>query len=249
MDATFVQLGDEDIHNLKSNGRRFLEVASEWDRSDASSDDVFVFQHPQGSDIHLASGRFLKCYGLDVFHSASTDYGSSGSPVLLTNGQVVALHKARSAKKSSEYNVAVMMKAIINAVRPHYCGPAIPRHLVCNPIMLNQTYVSKLIRIGLQRCFVISEGSTDYQGLMYVSPASKVLGLEYITPIWFVPTSHGWYWTPTNPSDQKETNWMPVSRLQVIGGFWHDQIPAPKNVKIINWLYQYNIECGICPKL
>ena len=75
---------------------------------------------------------------------------------------------------------------------------------------------------------------------MYVGHAKFVDGgQEVVTPIWYVPTSHGWYWTPSNPSDEKEeTNWMPVSQLNVIGGYWDGKTPE---TEIINWLYQRNI--------
>lgn len=244
LDATFIHFGDEAIQFLTSGGCRFLKVASGWEGS--NGEPVFVFQHPGGADIHFAQGFFLQYYGLDIFHSVSTNYGSSGSPVALSNGQVIGLHKARSALESKNYNIAVPMSAVINAILPHSRGPVFPRYLVCNPIALDPTYAAKFLQIGLERCFV--SPTSNFQGLMYVSPATSVLGLEIVTPIWFVPTSHGWYWTPTDPSSRdKDTNWMPVSRLRVIGGYWHDQVPASKNVRIINWLFQHNIVCGICP--
>jgi len=56
----------------------------------------------------------------------------------------------------------------------------------------------------------------------------------YITPIWFKRTSHGWYWTPTDPDPSEDAvNWMPVSREQVVGGVWNGQRPAPRNLVIL----------------
>jgi len=64
-----------------------------------------------------------------------------------------------------------------------------------------------------------------------------------ITPIWFVPTSHGWYWTPTDPFDSDcYSNWMTVHNLKVIGGYWHNIEPANKNIIIIKWLRKNVIE-------
>lgn len=246
LDATFIKFSEEDIEVLTSSGCCFLQVASDWKgEKDAP---VFVFQHPGGSDIHFAQGKCLAFNGFDIFHSVSTDYGSSGSPIAISDGTIVGLHKARSVSSSQNYNIAVTMKAIIKALLPHFVGMTSPYHLVCNPIALDQAYSEKLLQIGLERCFI--DCSSNYCGLMYVSPPSKFLGLEYVTPIWFVPTSHGWFWTPTDPSNQKkETNWMPVSQLQVIGGFWHGLTPAEKNVTIIKWLYQHNIVRGMCPSV
>ena len=244
LDATFVRFEGQVIENLLSYGCKFLEVTTEWEGTKVEP--VFVFQHPGGAAIHIAQGHFLQYYGLDVFHSVSTNYGSSGSPVALSNGLVIGIHKARSARSFSNYNVAVAIKAVMKAIIPYFCHPIVAQHLFRNPIILNQTYVAKLLKIGLQLCFLSPD--SKFQGLMYVSPATIFNGHEVVTPIWYTPTSHGWFWTPTNPSDKtKETNWMPVSQLEVVGGYWHGQIPAPKNIRIINWLYQHNIICNDCP--
>jgi len=245
LDATFIKFEDQYMQCLTSGGCKFLKINSEWEGT--KDIPVFVFQHPRGDDIHYAGGFFLKYHGLDMFHSVSTDYGSSGSPIAIQDGQVIGLHKARSVHKGKNYNVAVAMKAVIEAILPHFIGATFPRHMVANPITLDPIYATKLLHIGLERCFNLS---SRFKGLIYVSPATYVRGYRTITPIWFVPTSHGWYWTPTDPSSQEEeTNWMSVSRLKVIGGYWHDEIPAPKNVTIIHWLLQYNIERGICPSV
>ena len=241
LDATFVKFTEQDIEGLISSGCCFLQVASDWEEEKDTP--VFVFQHPGGSDIHFAQGKCLMFSGFDIFHSVSTDYWSSGSPIAISDGRIIGLHKARSISDSQNYNVAVMMKAIIKALLPHFCGVTSPHHLVCNPITLDQTYNEKLLQIGLVKCFI--DRSSKHHEIMYVSPPSK-----NVTPIWFVPTSHGWFWTPTDPSNKtKETNWMSVSQLQVIGGYWDEQTPVERNVTIINWLYQHNIVCGSCPSV
>ena len=244
LDATFVRFGGQVVQYLLSSGCQFLEVTSEWDGS--TVEPVFIFQHPGGADISIAQGHFLQCYGIDVFHSVSTDFGSSGSPVALSSGVVIGVHKARAARNCSNYNVAVGMKAVIKAILPFFCRPFIPQ-LFCNPIILDKAYAAKLLEIGLQRCFILR--ASKFQGLMYISH-TRDGDREVVTRIWYVPTSHGWYWTPSDPSDrEKETNWMPVSQLVVVGGYRHGQIPPLKIIKIIDWLYQHNIDCNECPPL
>lgn len=230
--ATFVKFTEEDVQSLISSGCHFLRAAADW----AGSKDVplFAFEHPGHS---VAQGNCLEINGFDICHSASTNYTSSGSPIALSDGRVVGLHKAHSTQSST----AVAMKSIVNALLPHFHGPTLPCCLICNPVTLDPTYAAKLLEIGLQP----QEASSNFPGLLYVSPASA-----YVTPIWFVPTSHGWFWTPTDPSDQNEkTNWMSMSQLQAIGGCWDNQTPADKNVRIIGWLDQHNIVSGTCPSI
>ena len=244
LDATFVRFEGQLVQDLLFCGCQFLEATSEWDGSKVEP--VFIFQYPGGAEISIAQGHFLQYYGIDVFHSVSTDFGSSGSPVALSSGVVIGVHKSRAAQNCSNYNVAVGMKAVIKAILPFFCRPFIPQ-LICNPIVLDKAYAAKLLKIGLQRCFL--RPGAKFQGLMYISHATTG-GREVVTLIWFVPTSHGWYWTPSDPSDREnETNWMPVSQLEVVGGYRHGQIPPLKIIKIINWLYQHNIVCNECPLL
>lgn len=242
LDVTFVRFEGELLRNLLSYGCQFLEVAeSEFRELDNSG--VVIFQHPGGDKISIAQGVFLEHHGIDMFHLVSTDYGSSGSPVALTSGLVIGIHKAQAAQSCNNYNVAVSMKTVIKAIRPFFCHPFIPR-LFGNLTTYDITYADKLLEIGLQKCF-IQQGS-KFQGVMYLGHAKFVDdGQEVVTRIWYVPTSHGWYWTPTNPSDEeKETNWMPVSQWQVIGGYWHRKVPE---TEIINWLYQHNIVRKVFP--
>ena len=62
-----------------------------------------------------------------------------------------------------------------------------------------------------------------------------------MTPIWFYRTKYAWYWTPTKPdkNELNKINWMiiyPGNSLEVIGGDWDGQEPAPKNIYLIHWL-------------
>ena len=242
LDVTFVRFEDDVIQNLLSNGCQFLEVTSE---GESVNEPVFIFQHPGGKDMRIAHGCFLQYYGTDLFHSVSTDFGSSGSPVALSSGKVIGIHRARSTRKDN-YNIAVAMKPVIKAIL-HLLSRSFCRKLFCNPDILNKGYAADLLKIGLQRCDLGPH--SIFQGPMFVSPAKYLISfpisvLQRKAPVWFVPTSHGWYWTPTDPSDKKkETNWMSVSQLQIVGGDLDGQILSETDVTIINWLCQHNIVC------
>ena len=89
---------------------------------------------------------------------------------------------------------------------------------------------AKLREIGLEKCIIPKQKYTECN--FYVSPPQI-----FITPIWFMPTCLGWYWTPIDPNyDKLDSNWMPVTVLAVVGGLWRGQIPAPKNCTIIRSL-------------
>ena len=233
LDVTFVRLNDDVIRHLLSSGCQFLDISER----EGASEQVFVLQYRQDiQGLRLAYGFCLQYYGTDLFHSANSFLGSSGSPVVLSSGKVIGIHK--SAGPANNYKIAVAIKPVIKAI--HELKHSFCRKLFYNPPLLNKSYVDRLLALGLQQC-----GSHSKFEHLYVSPATYRLHiLRKKPPVWFVPTVHGWYWTPTDPSDkEKHTNWMPVSQLQVNGGDLDDQILSEDNVRIINWLCQHNIVC------
>lgn len=236
LDVSFIELSKEVVDHLQSMKCNFLLVSARW--SGTSGEKLVMLQYPGGSSVHFAQGTFKRMHGFDIFHQVSTDYGSSGSPLVRPDGVVVGLHKRRAARTTDNYNVALSTTAIIQAVSIHCVEGQFPQAtLICNPSILQAQYETSIRQLGLQRC----PNTNNFEGLVYVSPATIVNGRVTVTPIWFVPTSHGWYWTPTDPFSQSlETNWMSVNVLQVEGGYWHNQVPAQKNIVIITWLCNHN---------
>ena len=74
--------------------------------------DIYILQHPQGKSTHAASGKILKITNTFEFnHNADTDYGSSGSPVILfSNNKVIGIHKKRG---SGNYNEGTFIGELI----------------------------------------------------------------------------------------------------------------------------------------
>lgn len=77
-------------------------------------EDVFIMQHPLGGNLHYASGKIEKLIKDFQFeHSVDTNYGSSGSPVILIkNSMVIGIHKKRNKKKTN--NIGTFIGSIFN---------------------------------------------------------------------------------------------------------------------------------------
>ena len=228
LDATFIQFDMNLVQKLESLHCNFLTVHSNWMGVDGEQ--VLVVQHTGGSDLQVVQGVFDRFHGFDIFHRVLSDFGSSGSPVVLLDGRVIGMHKRMSSDKC---NVAISTHFLLQAIAVNSKQETLPGKLVTNPSCLEQAYERSLFKQGLIR----SEKITEKNPLVYISPAVALVS----TPIWFVPTSHGWYWTPIDPfKKDSDTNWMSVGRLQVIGGYWHGIEPADKNITIIKWLRRNN---------
>lgn len=233
LDVTFIHFDEnvvKTVHELKC---KFLTVHFNW--TGKKGDQLVIVQNPGScSGLQVASGAFYRMHGFDILHKASTDYGSSGSPLFTCDGKVIGIHKRRAAKETDHYNIAVSAKAVLGAI---YNFKTLPKKLISNPRALNKQYEDLIFQQKLIRA--TSTEPSQY-GIMYVSPATRVI-ITLITPIWFIPTSHGWYWTPTDPFSKEDVNWMSVHNLKVIGGVWHNIEPADKNIVIIKWLCRNNM--------
>ena len=62
-----------------------------------SDADIFILQHPLGEDTDVGIGKILNIDDFEFEHSIETDYGSSGSPVILNgNLKIIGIHKQRN---------------------------------------------------------------------------------------------------------------------------------------------------------
>lgn len=113
-DFTIVEILDKD--NIPNS--LFLDYDQEYLKQGYQTylgKEIVVFQHPRGKPICYAQGKFVGRDSLpfEFSHSAPTDYGSSGSPIILKeNLKVIGLHTGGGG----EYNYATFFGVIIDKV-------------------------------------------------------------------------------------------------------------------------------------
>lgn len=235
MGATFVLLTDVETKEVETLGRKFLKLHTEWEVK--KGDEVLLIQQQAGLKTRFANGTFLRLHGMCILHTSSADIGSWGSPLALKDGRVIGLHKRKSTQNTSQYDVALSNKFLIHALSIHINGTKAPPKLISNPIRFDSASESRILEHGLCKC-----AARDNRMLIFVSPEDDEEEKEEkdntISPIWFVPTSHGWYWTPTDPFDRtSEPNWMSVDTRHVIGGGkQHMMKMRSKDLEIIRWI-------------
>ena len=78
--------------------------------------DVFTLQYPKNYDISFASGKIVEIYDNEFKHSIDTEYGSSGSPIILTNTlKVIGIHK--QGDKIENINYGSFFGEILNEIK------------------------------------------------------------------------------------------------------------------------------------
>ena len=245
---SFIQLNRETVESLKQSGCFFYSLQDQISPVEAE-DTVYLLQSPTptptantSSTLHYVQGSVKEHYGQDIWYKAVCSF-TPGIPLFNSSGELVGLHKfdgtvTAQDDKETQCTLAIPLTTVatvLTEVSLNHDSQSLS--LRSNPVDLT-SYGMTLEENGLE-VMSLNPSSERYKGcMMYISPANL---REYITAIWFMPTCMGWYWSPTDPEGVLCPNWMPVNRLEVIGGFWHGQIPAPKNVTIIRWLDQHNI--------
>lgn len=64
--------------------------------------DIFILQHPSGGETHLGIGKIINIEEFEFEHSIETEFGSSGSPVILiSNNLVIGIHKQTNIKNNN----------------------------------------------------------------------------------------------------------------------------------------------------
>ena len=225
LDVTFIHLENlytkiEDEFDCK-----FLSYHLNWMGKEGNQ--LQILQYPTGfSDLQSASGTVYKMHGFDILHKVSTDYCSSGSPVVC-DGKVIGIHKSRAADPIDQYNHAVSAEAILDAL---YQFKPFSRKLIVNPQKLDENYEEQLLQQN-----VTKEDNSWKHGCIYSHDTTS----SKIPSIWFVPTSHGWYWTSTSPyNDKIDLYWMSVEDSKILED--NSELNG-KNIEIFNWLCENKI--------
>ena len=127
LDYTFIEIMDSDkIFNNNEINRLFKidqDILLEGKISLLVNTDIFILQFPKGNELSFSVGQIKRIDKKHMEYSASTYYGSSGSPIIRRdNYSIIGLHagsKKDIEKKINEQeyfksNVGVTMLAIIN---------------------------------------------------------------------------------------------------------------------------------------
>ena len=124
LDVTIVEIISKD--KINSNSYFLspnLDYSIPYYQSIGSS--IQVVQYPKGGQISYSGGKIVEILSLDkniFFHSASTEAGSSGSPIVFQGEEtVLAIHKG--AEKNGDSNVWIFLKNIIDIIKESNIKP------------------------------------------------------------------------------------------------------------------------------
>lgn len=119
LDFTFVQMNLDEFDFIKEGKFLFIQENLEIKKK------VVIGQHMKGQDLVIEEGIIRCVWGFDYLHEVNTEYGSSGSAICNTSGEVVGLHKAR--RPDQKCNVGTRIQYIHQGIRNLFLYPNLPR--------------------------------------------------------------------------------------------------------------------------
>ena len=121
LDYTCIELLESDniIDYFKIEPKLF-----KYDKNKLKNNDIFILQFPNGNDLSFSYGKILSLKDNKIIHSASTDNGSSGSPIIRRSkdNYIIGLHYGGYKKNKNEYkfNLATSFKSILDNIKQQY---------------------------------------------------------------------------------------------------------------------------------
>lgn len=180
IDVTFIQLHEGYVNNPE------FEFFNPYNGVFDEEDPIYIFQYPNGK-LSFADGFIVKSSSFNYFHNASTDEGSSGSPILNKNMEVIGIHKAnQETQNEGNFNMATKISVVLEVLHRIYYKGYINdiKKARDNPRILSDDEEKEIRRHGLKK---IKEIPNMYQ-CPYLSSSSSLVML-------FFRTNHGWYFT------------------------------------------------------
>jgi len=80
------------------------------------NNDIFILQYPNGNDLSFSNGKILSIKDNIILHNASTEGGSSGSPIIRRSkdNYIIGLHFG--GYKKNKYNLATIFNEILKDI-------------------------------------------------------------------------------------------------------------------------------------
>jgi len=182
MDVTFIELSDRDIQNPNFT---FFDLDNDFNDGNKQ---IFVFQYPKGK-LSFSTGNIISSSCFNCHHTASTNGGSSGSPLLNEKMKVIGIHKGCFLTPNDEVlNIGTKFSYIQNAI----------------DILFNKRYINDITkaRKPARKLSDDEEKELENHGLnkMKEKELCNVYECSYFSAnchavMFYYRTNHGWYFT------------------------------------------------------
>ena len=190
LDYSCIEILDSD--KIKSDYFFKIEpnLFNEDDKKSLKDQEIFILQYPMGGDLSFSSGRIIDIKNNHIFHSASTCFGSSGSPIIRRfNNNIVGIHFGSQKNYENNYvcyNHATSFDCILNDIKNSlYNNNIIKATFIINKdnseVKLINSYENS-VREGLQleRDVTIEKNEEQIKKIFVFIKGKKLPNFEYV---------------------------------------------------------------------
>ena len=114
LDYTCIEILDDD--NIDNYFEIDDKIQNDNPEEEYKNDNLVIIQYPKGNEVSFAEGKINNIKNsTQVFHSASTEFGSSGSPLILSDSlHIIGIHCGMLSKNN--LNRGIYFKSIIDDI-------------------------------------------------------------------------------------------------------------------------------------
>jgi len=95
-----------------------------YDKNIFKDNNIFILQFPNGNDLSFSYGKILSFKDDKIIHTAATEIGASGSPIIrkCKENYIIGLHFGGFKKNNKEYrfNLATSFESILNNIKNQF---------------------------------------------------------------------------------------------------------------------------------
>ena len=191
IDITFIQLTDEKFFN--NSDIYFLNPDIDKNKT-YEKKQISIPQYTYAQKLFVSFGMINSLSGFNYIHTASTEYGSLGSPLLNNDLNIIGVYKCKFKKKNGFINVATNFSVIEDVIRVMYNKRYIYdiNKAREKPRVLNDDELEELRNHGLETTKIYNVFRCQY--------------LKSNKSVLFYKSNHGWYCTKQMKSKYDEEN-------------------------------------------
>ena len=116
IDIEIIQIKDEDSEIMDNVSFITFNGNYRYKQNDYKNAEILVMGYPKGKKIVSENGKIVEINENEFEHNASTDRGSSGSPIFLSStSEIIGVHKSSNIKKN--LNLGIFIDVILNKLK------------------------------------------------------------------------------------------------------------------------------------
>ena len=145
-DITLIEIKEND--NIKEYLELDDNILKDHEKIYYEKKSIYILHYFNGKNICVSYGLLNSINQYNIIHRCSTDYGSSGSPILnIENNKLIGIHSQGAYNlNETNYNKGILLKYPLNDIIQKYNN-----NIILNEIIINKDEINKDKKININK--------------------------------------------------------------------------------------------------